>query len=124
MRRLSLAMVLALGAANVALAQSSTTGNAQIDNNGNNPNSSVVTPGLARPPANAPTTPPSATQPVGVPPNMANNPTTPQVALRPGATVGSPVPVAGAGGTTSATTGTNQQKFTITRWFRHLLNAF
>lgn len=124
MRRLGLAVALVLGAAGVAMAQENATGSAQINNNGNNPNNSVVQPGIAKPPAGLSTPTPPAKQPVGVPANMANNPTTPQSALQPTATVGSPVPVAGAGGTTSATTGTNHQQFTITRWFRHLFSAF
>lgn len=121
MRRLGLAVALAFSATSMAMAQNNATSSAQINNN---PNSSVVTPGLARPPGTEPSPPANMGQPVGVPANMANNPTTPQIAVRPGATVGSPVPVAGAGGTTSATTGTDQQTFTITRWFRHLFDKF
>lgn len=124
MQRLGLAVALALSATSIAAAQENTTGNAQINNNGNNPNSSVVQPGIAKPPAGAMAPTPPATQQVGVPANMANNPTTPQIALRPSATVGSPVPVAGAGGTTNATTGTNQQQFVVTHWFQQLLKAF
>lgn len=117
MRRLSLAVVLALSAASAALAQVSTGGNAQV-----NPNSSVVQPGLAKPPAGSVPTP-APQQQVGVPPNMANNPTTAQIAARPSAAVGSPVPIAGAGGTTSAPSGTDQQEFIITRLLRNFFNS-
>lgn len=123
MRRLGLAVALALGAAHVASAQVSTTSSAQINDN-SGPNSSVVQPGLAKPPAGALTPVPPATQPVGVPPNMANNPTAPQLAKQPSASIGSPVPIAGAGGTTSTVAGTNHQEFVITRVMRKFLNAF
>lgn len=121
MRRLSLAVVLALSAASGALAQVSTGGNAQVNNTGG-PNSSVVQPGLAKPPAGS-TPAPVPKQQVGVPPNMANNPTSAQIAVQPSATVGSPVTVAGAGGTTKAPTGTNQQEFSITRYLRNFFNG-
>lgn len=121
MRRLSLAVVLALSAASAALAQVSTGGNAQVNDN-NGPNSSVEQPGLAKPPAgSAPA--PVPKQQVGVPPNMANNPTSPQIAVQSSATVGSPVPIAGAGGTTSVPAGNNQQEFVITRLIRNFLNS-
>ena len=123
MRRLSLAVVLALSAASTALAQVSAGGNAQVNNNGG-PNSSVVQPGLAKPPAGSvPTPAPVPKQQVGVPPNMANNPTSAQIAVQPSATVGSPVTVAGAGGTTKAPAGINQQEFSITRYLRNLFNS-
>lgn len=123
MRRLGLAVALTLGAANIAVAQVNPTGSAQV-NDTSGPNSSVVQPGLAKPPAGVAVPTPPAGQQVGVPPNMANNPTAPQIAKQSSATVGSPVPIAGAGGTTSAVAGTDQQEFTITRLFRKLLSAF
>lgn len=123
MRWLAMAVVLALGAGGVALAQTNTTGNAQVSKDGG-PNSSVVQPGLAEPPAGAvPVTPP-AKQQKGVPVNMANNPTLPQAALQPSPTVGSPVPVAGAGGTTKAVTGTNHQAFSLTRLLKKYFGTF
>lgn len=122
MRRLGLALVLALSSAGVAAAQSNmTTGNAQINDN---PNSSVVQPGIAKPPAGMSPPAPTGKQQVGVPPNMANNPTSSQLALHPSATVGSPVPIAGPGGTTSTATGNNHQEFAITRLFRRLFAMF
>lgn len=112
MRWLAVAVGLALSAGGVAFAQTSVTGSAQISGD-NGPNSSVVQPGLAKPPASvAPVTPPAEPQ-KGVPANMANNPTLPQAALQPSPTVGSPVPVAGAGGTTKTVTGTNHQSFSL-----------
>lgn len=121
MQRLGLAVVLALSAASAAMAQVSTSGNAQVNNNGG-PNSSVVQPGLAKPPAGS-VPAPAPKQQVGVPPNMANNPTSAQIAVQPSAPVGSPVPIAGAGGTTKAPTGTNQREFSITRYLRNLFNS-
>lgn len=124
MRRLGLAVVLALGGASAALAQVSTTGSAQL-NDSNGPNSSVVQPGIAKPPAGAPTQMPSGMSPnMAMPPNMANNPTSPQIALQPSTKVGSPVPIAGAGGTSSAPVGKNQHEFFITHLFRQFFNQF
>lgn len=123
MRWLAVAMGLALSAGGMAFAQTSTTGNAQISGD-NGPNSSVVQPGLAKPPAGmAPITPPTQ-QPKGVPANMANNPTLPQAALQPSATVGSPVPIAGAGGTTKTVTGTNHQSFSLIQMLRKYFGTF
>ena len=122
MRRLGLAVILVLGANGAALAQTSSPGAAQITAPTNDPNNSVVQPGIAKPPAGVTTPPPPAQPQVGVPPNMANNPTLPQSALQPAATIGAKVPIAGPGGTTSMITGNNEQEFAITRWFKKLFN--
>lgn len=92
-------LALALASGQAAMAQTSNAGP-------DNPNSSVVTPGVAKPPASAPK-PKGKTkaQPTGSTAVWANQPTLPQVALHPTATIGSPVPIAGQGGTTKAITG-------------------
>lgn len=123
MRYLGLALILTVSSVGIAAAQTTTTGSAQLSNSANNPNSSVVQPGIAKPPAGIPSTTSSGKQQMGVPPNMANNPTLPQVAMHPSATVGSPVPIAGPGGTTNSVAGNNHQSFTITRLFRRIFNT-
>ena len=99
--RSSLGLMMAMGLCSAALAQSATTGTATITQN---PNSSVVQPGLAKPPGSAPG-PKAAHKPAGTQPTLPNNPTLPQIALHPTATIGSPVPIAGPGGTTKEPTG-------------------
>lgn len=95
MTRLPLACLLALALGTAALAQPATTSGT----------TSHTTTGLAKPPAG--TTPrlhkklnhTNAS-------NLGDNtPTLPQVALHPEATIGSPVPIAGPGGTARTPTG-------------------
>lgn len=118
MRCIALVLMLSVSSVGVAVAQETATGNAQLSSSVNDPNSSVVQPGIAKPPAGTSPTAPAGKQQAGVPPNMANNPTLPQIAVHPSATVGSPVPIAGPGGTTSTIAGNNHQSFGITRLFR------
>lgn len=103
MIRVSLGVILAMGVGGAALAQSSASGAISITND---PNSSVVQPGIAKPPTGAPAQPAHVKrQATGSTAVWANQPTLPQIALHPTATIGSPVPIAGAGGTTKAVTG-------------------
>lgn len=101
MIRVSLGVILAMGLGSAALAQSTAPGPAEVTAN---PNSSVVQPGIARPPAGH-AAQRSAKQRPGTSPVLPNDPTLPQVALHPTATIGSPVPIAGPGGTTNSPTG-------------------
>lgn len=100
MIRVGVGVVLAMSLGGVALAQG--TGAANVTDN---PNNSVVQPGVAKPPANAPQPANVKPQPNGSSAVWANQPTLPQVALHPQATVGSTTPVAGPGGTTKARVG-------------------
>ncbi len=102
MIRVCLGVVLAVGLGSAALAQSSATGSTELTND---PNSSVVQPGIAKPPSDAPKPAHVKRQPTGSSAVWANQPTLPQIALHPTATIGSPVPIAGPGGTTKAVTG-------------------
>jgi hypothetical protein len=101
MIRIVLGMILAAGVGGAALAQSTASGSAAVQAN---PNSSVVQPGIAKPPAGHPAPAPQKQRP-GTSPALPNNPTLPQLALHPTATIGSPVPIAGPGGTTKSPTG-------------------
>ncbi|HTQ70093.1 MAG TPA: hypothetical protein VMH92_01185 [Acidocella sp.] len=101
MIRVSLGVILAMGLGGAALAQSTASGSAEVTDN---PNSSVVQPGIARPPSGHRTQKPAKQRP-GISPILPNDPTLPQVALHPTATIGSPVPIAGPGGTTQSPTG-------------------
>ncbi len=101
MIRVSLGVILAVGLGGTALAQSTATGSAEITAN---PNSSVVQPGIARPPAGHELQTPRKQRP-GTSPVLPNDPTLPQIALHPTATIGSPVPIAGPGGTTRSPVG-------------------
>ncbi len=97
MNRFWMGMILAAGWLGPALAQSDAGGNAGPAD----PNSSVVTPGVAKPPPGAPKPPPKVKrQPNGSSAVWANQPTLPQIALHPQPTIGSPIPIAGPGGTT------------------------
>lgn len=98
MRRLGMVLALIVGATGAALAQPAQQ-NGQGTTQANNPNSSVVQPGLAKPPAGMSPSGPSQSQP-GVPPALPNNPTVSGFAKQTGPTVGSPVPIHGAGGNT------------------------
>ncbi len=100
MIRMPLSVVLACVFGSAALAQTA-AGSAQITAN---PNSSVVQPGIAKPPAGTAAAKPSKQAP-GASPTLPNDPTLPQIALHPTATIGSPVPIAGPGGTTKSATG-------------------
>lgn len=100
MIRLPLALFLACSISCAAFAQTA-TGSAQITAN---PNSSVVQPGVAKPPAGTAEPKPNKKRP-GTNATLPNNPTLPQIALHPTGTIGSPVPIAGAGGTTKSATG-------------------
>jgi hypothetical protein len=103
MIRVSLGVILAMGLGGAALAQSTATGSATLTND---PNESVVQPGIAKPPVSAPAKPAHIKrQATGSSAIWANQPTLPQVALHPTATIGSPVPIAGPGGTTKSVTG-------------------
>ena len=86
MNRILLAGVLAVTLAGSANAQTAPSGNATTGNS--------VT--LAKPPSG--TAPPSTRRPRTNTNLLTNTPLTPQIALRPTATVGSSVPIAGAGG--------------------------
>jgi hypothetical protein len=100
MIRVPMGVVLAFAFGGAALAQTA-AGSAQITAN---PNGSVVQPGIAKPPAGK-AAPKSAKQRPGTSPALPNVPTLPQIALHPTATIGSPVPIAGPGGTTKSATG-------------------
>lgn len=100
MIRVPLAMLLACSFSGAAFAQTA-TGSAQITAN---PNSSVVQPGVVKPPTGTAVPKPTKQRP-GTSPTLPNDPTLPQIALHPTGTVGSPVPIAGAGGTTKSATG-------------------
>ena len=100
MIRVPLALFLVCSWGGGALAQTA-SGSVQVPAN---PNGSVVQPGIAKPPATAPVKK-SAKQRPGTSPALPNDPTLPQVALHPTGTIGSPVPIAGAGGTTKSATG-------------------
>jgi hypothetical protein len=90
MTRIFLAALLAVAMGSAALAQ---------------PNSSTTETGTpGKPPAGAPV-PPQSTRHDANSAIGANVPTLPQVALHPTATIGSPVPLAGPGGTTKNATG-------------------
>jgi hypothetical protein len=100
MIRVPLGVILAFAFGGAALAQT-TSGSVQVPAD---PNGSVVQPGIAKPPGTAPVKKSTKQRP-GTSPTLPNDPTLPQVALHPTATIGSPVPIAGAGGTTKAATG-------------------
>lgn len=119
MRRLGMALALVLGATSVVYAQQAQQ-NVQATTQANNPNSSVVQPGLAKPPAGMPSSGPSRSQP-GVPPSLPNNPTVSGFAKQSGPTVGSPVPVHGAGGTTIVRNQAGQKSSPSSFW-TYLLN--
>ncbi len=102
MIRVSLGVILAAGLGGVALAQSAPPGSTGA---ADNPNASVVQPGIAVPPGSVSKPAHVKRQPTGSSAIWANQPTLPQVALHPTATIGSPVPIAGPGGTTKAVTG-------------------
>lgn len=112
MRQFGLALVLVVGATSAALAQQAAQGAAQQSAQGSaqvsNPNSSVVQPGLVKPPAGMAQSGPSKMQP-GTTPALPNNPTVSQLAKQSGPTIGSPVPVQGPGGTTTTTYQSGQQ---------------
>ena len=94
MNRLFLVGSLAVALGSSAVAQT-TTGSS-----GNSTTGNKVT--LAKPPPG--TAPPSTKSNRGNN-NLNNTPLTPQIAIQPGPTVGSPIPVAGPGGTTTNPTG-------------------
>ena len=100
MIRVLVGVGLACAVGGAAFAQTA-SGSAQVTAN---PNSSVVQPGVAKPPAGT-AAPKSKKHRAETKPVLPNDPTLPQIALHPTATIGSPVPVAGAGGTTKAATG-------------------
>lgn len=101
MVRIFLGMILAAGLGGAALAQGTAVGSAEMKTD---PNSSVVQPGIAKPPAGY-TVYTVEKQLLGISSGLPNNPTLPQIALHPTATIGSPVPIAGAGGTTKSAVG-------------------
>lgn len=100
MIRVPLGVVLACMFGGAAFAQNA-AGSVQITGN---PNGSVVQPGIAKPPLGTVTQKSGKKRP-GTSPALPNDPTLPQIALHPTATIGSPVPIAGAGGTTKSATG-------------------
>jgi hypothetical protein len=94
MNRIFLAGLIAVAFGSSAMAQS-TPGVSTTGTTGNK-----VT--LAKPPVG--TAPPSTKRNRGDN-NLNNTPLTPQIAKQPGPTIGSPIPIAGPGGTTTNPTG-------------------
>ncbi|GAN78923.1 hypothetical protein [Acidocella aminolytica] len=101
MRRLGLALAVVLAPGGMAWAQASVSGSTQITGN---PNGSVVQPGIAKPPSGHEEKTPSK-KPAGRSATLPNDPTLPQIAVQPSPTIGSGVPISGAGGTTKSVKG-------------------
>ncbi len=109
MKRVFLASLLAAALGGGAMAQTAPTASvsAGAGSSANLSSSTTKKTGIAKPPPGTAAPSPKRIDPINGPQLGNNTPTLPQIARHPTATIGSPVPIAGAGGTSKYPVGTS-----------------